>query len=400
MRVSILRGVRVIEMGNAWAGPYAARILADLGAEVIKVESPSRPDLVRFSVFLDNDAGEQPWERGAHYQKFSRNKKSCVIDLTKPEGHALFLRLVAISDVFLENNTPRVREQLLLGDEALRHANPDLITLSMPGFGASGPYRNYLAYGLTVEGFSGLSSVTGYQDDPMPVRSAVPYGDPIAAVYGAIAALACLHQRRTTGVGSSVELSQHEALITLLPDALIATQLTGEPSRSQGNCNPTPFPIQGAFQCAEEDAWVAVSVRPEQVPVVAKLVEVKEDHDTAAIAQALQSWAVGLRRDDVVDRLQAAGIAAGPVLSPAEMIEHEQVTARGVYEQVPHPLYRPMPYSRLPIRFHGLAASKDDHAPLFGEHNDYVFTELLGLTTSQVGELYDRGVTATQPDMA
>src|SRR5690606_23377206 len=112
MRYDILSGIRVVELGSAWAGPFAARLLADLGAEVIKVEAPRRPDFVRFSVYLDDDPGEEPWERGAHYQKFSRNKKSCIIDVQTERGRELFLRLLSMSDVFIENNTPRVRQQL------------------------------------------------------------------------------------------------------------------------------------------------------------------------------------------------------------------------------------------------------------------------------------------------
>lgn len=374
-------------------------MLADLGAEVIKVESPTRPDLVRFSVYLDGDGGERPWERGAHYQKFSRNKKSCVIDLARKEGHELFLRLLGVADVFLENNTPRVRQQLGLGDDALRASNPNLITLSMPGFGSNGPYTGYLAYGLTIEGFSGLSSITGYADDGVPVRSAVPYGDPVAAVYGVIAALSCLRARGAFGIASAAELSQHETLVSLLPDAFIDAQL-GRPPGPRGNRDPETYPIQEVMPCFGEDNWVALSVTPEQLPAAAAITGASGLSKPDDVAAAISNWIANQERDTAVERLQEAGIAAGPVLSPAEMMDHAQVRARGMYEMVSHPLNRAMPYSRIPLRFHGLETADDDHAPLFGEHNEYVFTELLGMAADEISELYRCGVTAITPDMA
>jgi len=401
----MLEGVRLVELGNAWAGPYAARMLADLGAEVIKIEAPRRPDLVRFSVYLDNDPGEVPWERGAHYQKFSRNKKSCVIDLAHPRGHELFLRLLAKSDIFLENNTPRVREQLRLDQDVLQAASPDLITISMPGFGASGPYRNYLAYGITVEGFSGLSSVTGYGDGTPPVRSSVPYGDPVAGVYGAIAALTALRARRVHGGGSHVELSQHEALATMLPDLLLRAQVEGTSPSAEGNRDSLLYILQDAFPCQGSDEWVVLTVEqesqwPDLAACIGELALAGSPADAARAHQAIARWVAGRDRFAAARELQAHGIAAAPVLSPREMMTHRQVEALGVYEDVGHPLYRALPYSGLPLHIRDRETAPDDHAPLFGEHNRYVFQDLLGLTDEEIARLYEDGVTANRPDMA
>ncbi|MCK9518407.1 MAG: CoA transferase [Dehalococcoidia bacterium] len=402
MRYDILRGVRVVELGSAWAGPFAARLLADLGAEVIKVEAPRRPDMVRFSVYLDDDAGEPAWERGAHYQKFSRNKKSCIIDVQSARGRELFLRLLAKSDIFLENNTPRVREQLGLTDDVLREVAPNLVCISMPGFGLTGPYRDYLAYGLTVEGFSGLSSVTGYGDGSPPTRSAVPYGDPVAGVYGAIAGVVALLGKRRHGVVSHLELSQHEALITMLPDLLLRAQTEGNDPQPQDNRDGIVYDPQGVFACAGEDEWIAISVsNGKERDALLRLLglSARADASDLDLHRALEGWARQRRRDEAVDILQGAGIPAGPVLSPREMTEHEQVEARQVYEDVAHPLYRTLPYSRIPIRISGAAEQADSHAPLFGEHNDEVFSGLLGLSHDEIQQLYDQGVTADAPDL-
>jgi len=401
MRYDILSGIRVVELGSAWAGPFAARLLGDLGAEVIKVEAPRRPDFVRFSVYLDDDPGEQPWERGAHYQKFSRNKKSCIIDVQAERGRELFLRLLSISDVFIENNTPRVRQQLGLTDELLREVAPNLVCISMPGFGSSGPYRDYLAYGLTIEGFAGLSSVTGYGDGTPPTRSAVPYGDPVAAVYGAIAALSGLLARRRHGRAPHVELSQHESLITMLPDLFLRAQLDGVDPQPQGNRDGIIYDPQGVYACAGDDEWIAVSAASdEDRAALAWLLGLEPNAGASELDRALEQWAAARRRDDAVELLQAAGVPAGPVLSPREMMDHEHVRARAMYEEVSHPLYRALPYARMPLRFTRAESSGDTHAPLFGEHNRYVFGELLGLSDEEIRQLYEQNVTADKPDMA
>ncbi|MCC7364521.1 MAG: CoA transferase [Dehalococcoidia bacterium] len=397
MRTDALAGLRVIELGAFWAGPYCARMLADLGAEVIKVEAVRRPDMVRFGLYPDADPGEVPWERGAHYQKFSRNKKSCVIDISQPRGHELFLRLLAISDVFLENNTPRVRLNLGLDDDTVRKANPKLITLSMPGFGLDGPYRDYLAYGITIEGFVGLTSVTGYPDDPEPIRSAVPYGDPVAGMYGVIAILAALRRVRAGGDPGFIELAQNETLATLMPDIFLQAQATGVSPTPTGNQTPD-VALQQAF-VASDGEWVAITVpEPAGLPALASVVggpAANVDELRAATA----AWCAARPAAVAADALQGAGIGAAPVLSPRQLMEHEQVNAMGIYEPVSHPLYRDFRYSRMPLRFPGAHTEGDRHAPLFGEHNDYVFRDLLGLTEPEIAELHALNITSTQPEL-
>ncbi len=411
MRANLLEGVRVVELGSAWAGPFGARLLADLGADVIKVEAPRRPDLVRFSVYLDEDPGEIPWERGAHYQKFSRNKRGCVIDIGTERGFDVFTRLLDESDILIENNTPRVRKQFGLTDEFFAERLPHLVVISMPGFGNSGPYRDYLAYGITIEGFAGLSSETGYADEGRPARSTIPYGDPVAASYGTLSALAGLRARRQGEAGSVVELSQQETLASLLPDLFLRAQLDGSDPAPAGNDDPWIFAPHGTFRtrgggpgdyvalAVETDAqWNALCElvgRPDLQPLNSH-----EERDGASVRQAIEAWTSERERDRVVDTLQEAGIPVGPVLSPKEMSEQEQVVARGVYEPVEHPLYRTIPYARAPFLFPGQETRGDLHAPLFGEHNREVFGGLLGMGDAEINELYELGVTADRPDMA
>lgn len=404
MRQDVLRGIRVVEVGTMWAAPYAARILADLGAEVIKVEGPRKPEPVRFGFYAANEAGETPWERGGHFQKFGRNKKSVIIDLAQQRGRELLHALLAKSDVLIENNTPRVREQLGLGHETLGRVAPNIIVVSMPGFGDTGPYRDYLAFGVNVEGFAGLTSVTGYPDGTDPIRSAIPYGDPVAALYGAMTALLGLRGRRRGGGQRHFELSQHEGLASLLPDLLIEAQITGADPPRRGNADPVFSPLQGLFATGAGE-WLALTLHEaEQIAWLCALIGRPALGETRAdspeLRTAIETWATATGRDEAVARLQAAGFAAAPVLAPSETMRHPQVVARQVYAPVEHPISGPIPYSQLPLRFAGAASEPDIHAPLFGEHNRYVFGEILGMSEDEIAGLYAAGITADAPNMS
>jgi crotonobetainyl-CoA:carnitine CoA-transferase CaiB-like acyl-CoA transferase len=334
MRFNLLEGIRVIEVGAMWAGPYAARILGDLGAEVIKVEGPRKPEAVRFGFYAENDPGILPWERGGHFQKFSRNKRGWVVDLTQQRGRDLLHALLRKSDILIENNTPRVRERLGLGHETLARVAPDLVVVSMPGFGDTGKYRDYLAFGLNMEGFAGLTSVTGYADDTPPIRSAIPYGDPVAALYGALSGLLGVRERRGGAPAPRFEVSQLEGLVSLLPDLLLEAQVTGEEPQRRGKADPLLYARQGTVRVGGND-WIAVSMVDEaQVTAVCALIGAAPSGeaaaDTPAFWHALELWANRRGRDAAVRELQGLGIAAGPALSPGEMLQHEQGGARGV----------------------------------------------------------------------
>ncbi|MBI2764659.1 MAG: CoA transferase [Chloroflexi bacterium] len=400
MRLDLLEGVRVVEVGAMWAGPYAARILGDLGAEVIKVEGPRKPEAVRFGFYAQNDPGEKPWERGGHFQKFSRNKRDWVVDLTQPRGRELLHALLRKSDILIENNTPRVRERLGLGHETLAREAPDLIVVSMPGFGDTGPYRDYLAFGLNMEGFAGLTSVTGYADGTPPIRSAIPYGDPVAALYGALSALLGLRGRAAGEPAPRFEVSQMEGLVSLLPDVLIEAQVTNADPARVGNADPLLYARQGTVR-AGPNGWLAVSLADaEQVERVSALIgRPATVTDERAFWAALEEWATAVGRDDALRQLAAAGIAAAPVLPPGEMMHHEQVVARGVYRVVDHPIAGPIPYSQLPLHFANAPARPDMHAPLFGQDNRYVYGELLGLSDAEIAGLYASGITSDAPDL-
>jgi crotonobetainyl-CoA:carnitine CoA-transferase CaiB-like acyl-CoA transferase len=398
MKMKLLEGIRVVEIGAMWAGPYAARIMADLGAEVIKIEGPRKPEPVRFGFYAANDPGEKPWERGGHFQKFGRNKRSLVLDITQPRGRELMYALLRKTDVLIENNTPRVRKVLGIDHETLAREAPNLVVVSMPGFGDSGPYRDYLAFGIQIEGFTGVTSVTGYDDGTPPIRSAIPYGDPVAALYGSMTAILGLRMRRRGATTHTYEVSQHEGLASLQADSIIEAQVAGHDPGPRGNNDPLLAVLQGAF--ATTDGWVAVTVEAgSQLAALATVVGEGGSADPSALRPALARWTATRTRAEAAEALSARGIAAGPVLSPGEMMGHEQVAARGVYAEVPHPLAGPIPYAQLPLHFWGAERASDSHAPFFGADNRYVLGKIVGLSEGEVGALYADGLLADAPVM-
>jgi crotonobetainyl-CoA:carnitine CoA-transferase CaiB-like acyl-CoA transferase len=214
-----LEGIRIADLSMVWAGPYCTRLLADMGAEVIKIESVRNYDLPRTFVFLPPGT-ERPYNKAAYFNHYSRNKLGVTINLAKPRGVALFKQLVKISDVVIENYRADVMEKLGLTYDVLKEVKPDIIMVSLPGHGKTGPEKDNYAYGTLMEQLSGLVSITGYRDGYIQ-RSGISYGDPIAGVAAAGAVATALHYRRRTGKGQFVDLAQRESLTRLIGEAVM-----------------------------------------------------------------------------------------------------------------------------------------------------------------------------------
>jgi crotonobetainyl-CoA:carnitine CoA-transferase CaiB-like acyl-CoA transferase len=195
--VAILGGVRVLDLTHAWAGPFATQLLADYGAEVIKIETCDRPDMLRFSTWPTDETRPDAYNRGGWFQYLGRNKLSLTLDLKQLQGQDLFKRLVVQSDVVIETFSARVMPHLGLDYAVLQAVNPRLIMISMPGYGMVGPYKDFVAFGEMIEPFAGLSELTGYADGT-PLRLAVAYPDPVAGFHAALATLLARRQRRQT----------------------------------------------------------------------------------------------------------------------------------------------------------------------------------------------------------
>ncbi len=404
-----LNGVRILEMTANWAGPLAARHLADLGAEVIKIEAPDRP-ATRGGRYPGGDPFKHHYNRAAYFNKLNRNKRAITLNLYDPDARDVFLRLVAESDIVLENNSPRVMRNFGLEYPALCEANPDIIMVSISGFGQTGPDRDYVAYGANVEASCGLAAVTGYADDDRPYRSTLFYADPVTGAHAAIATLAALWHRAKSGQGQYVDMSLHENGITFFPESIIEYTMTGRLSPRRGNRHPRYAP-QGCYPSVGDDAWVALCVRSRTEWVaLARLIgrlDLADDpslttadgrrarHDE--LDAAISEWTSEYDHNEAARLLQRAGVPAGPVLANWELVSNSHFHARGFYVPIEHPDMGVFPYPGMPWKLSETPGLVRSASPLFGEHNEAAFRGLLGMTDTELARLYARRAIADEP---
>jgi crotonobetainyl-CoA:carnitine CoA-transferase CaiB-like acyl-CoA transferase len=405
-----LEGVRIVEVTANWAGPLSARHLADLGADVIKVEWATRP-ATRAGRFPGGVRGKRFYNRAGYFNKLNRNKRDVCLDLSKPEGREVFLRLADWADVLIENNSARVMPNLGLGYEDLARRNPRLIMLSMSGFGATGPLRDYLAYGSNIELSCGLASLTGYGPG-QPSGTGSFYADPVSGNHGAVAVLAALEHRRRTGEGQFIDLALNECAAAMFGEALTDHALNGRVRGPMG-ARSLRYAPQGVYRCFGEDAWLALVVRDEAEwralcavvgrddlasrPDLASVVGRMAAHDE--IDEAIAAWSADEDHWDAARALQAAGVPAGPVLANWEVVSDPHLHQRSFFIYVNHPEAGVLPYPGFAWRLSRTPARLRRPAPLFGQHNREVFQDLVGLGEAEVEDLYAAGVTADVPEV-
>ena len=410
-----LVGLRVLETGTAWAGPCATKILADLGADVIKIESPTHPDNARVPPFTDQEMGDRFFDRNAAYLIANTSKRHIALELSTPRGQELFKQLCANADVVLENYTPHVMRQFGLAYDDLRQVNPALIMLSTCGYGHSGPWTDYAAYGWSLEPGGGLADVTGYHDGP-PVASAVPYPDMASALHGAFAILLALEHRRRTGEGQRIDMAQYEiaALTGVAP--LLQYMTSGERWGRQGNRHRWYAPhniypsAPDGMDLGADDNWVAIAVeqddewphlvaaldsalpdRPEWATLDGR--KAHEDEIDAAIAR----WTRERSNADAAATLQRSGVRATPVNRYDQTVRNPQLWHRGYLVRAEHRESGVRIVPGVWQRFRRTPGRVRWASPNFAEHNRHVFRDLLGLSEAEIEELYVQGVTADAP---
>ena len=413
-----LDGVRILELGMVFVLPLAITPLAALGADVIKVEAAERPDSVRWGPPPDNVARPDGYNHGAHFQMLNRNKRGITLDLTTARGRELLLSLVAMSDVVAENFTPRVLENLELTYEDLRAVNPRIILLSSSGFGQTGPWRNYRAYGPNTESVDGLMHLTGYPDGP-PVRAGagglgVAFTDVSGAFYGTFAILAALERRQRTGEGAWLDLSHYEAGVATIPEAVIDYSMNGRVRGRQANRDPLRVP-QGCYPCRGRDRWVAISIATDEefqrlaaILGESELLESEqfgtrktrwEAHDR--LDAIIGAWTAQRTPEDVESLLQREGIEATRVATPRDVWLDDQLISRGFFQVVPTSPSAPevgeRPHVRPAWKMSGVPVAVSRRAPQFGEHNHEVLRDLLGLSDDEIDSLRAAGVVAQAP---
>jgi crotonobetainyl-CoA:carnitine CoA-transferase CaiB-like acyl-CoA transferase len=406
-------GLRVLDMTAFWAGPSCTHVLAMLGAEVIHLESTSRPDGTRLlaGIPLTEDAW---WERSPIFSGLNTNKKSLTIDFQDERGLELLRRLIPTCDVIVESYTPRVLERIGLDFDAVRVLRPDAVMVRMPGFGLDGPWRDNAAFAYVIEDASGLTWLTGYPDQN-PVE---PYclGDPNAGLHALNALLLALEHRRRIGEGVLIEAAMVDAALNVAAEQVIEFSAYGSLLRRNGNRGPAAAP-QNLYLSADvdefgrADSWVAIAVAtdaqwtalrgalgdPEWAkdPTLATASGRRGAHDR--IDEQLGEWCRRRGADEIVERLWDAGVPVAKVMQPHRQTDLPQLAARQFFETVEHPVSGTVRHSTLPIRFSdGPRRFHLRHAPLLGQHNADLLGEL-GLRPEDIAALEADGTIGRAP---
>ena len=397
-----LHGIRVLDLTWVLAGPYCTKVLADHGAEVIKVESLGRPDPTRFAPFMHLSRGPHtdPNTNG-YFNEVNRNKRSIALDTRTEDGIAVLRELIAHCDVLVENFSSTVMRKLGLGYEELCRINPDLVYVSMSGMGHTGPRNGWVSYADTVSASAGLTGLTGWGPDDV-VGVIYGHGDIVAGLQAALATVAALEHRAVTGRGQHIDLSQLEAIA-----AHMGTSLLGGPAVTpSGNTHPSWSP-QGVYRCLGTDRWLAVSVRddtewaalceaigrPELATDERTSTAQARRRSTALVDAALGEWTRTLPADVAAETLQAHGIPAGAVQDGRELVEHDpQLRARGFYVRKEHPVAGAFLHEGVPIRLTRTPGGIREAAPVLGADTDAVLSEVAGFSTERVQQLREAGV--------
>jgi len=392
-----LRGLRVLNLGVIVVGAEQSRLMADQGADVVKVENQAYPDGNRQT--HDGSLMSVTFAAG------HRNQRALAIDLRSPEGKALFLRLVAEADVVLSNFKPGVMDALGLSPEALAAANPALVMSDSSAFGASGPWSRRMGYGPLVRASTGLSGIWRYDDDPAGFSDAVTvYPDHVAGRISAIGVLALLIRRRRTGRGGRVSVSQAEVILSHMASAIAARALDAGDGSVTEHEQDAPW---GVFSCAGDDEWCVVTVRDDSDWKALCDVLQRDDlsSDTALatkqgrrearqrIDTALGEWLSSLASRDAMKRLQAAGVPAAVMLRVVELPDYPHYVARRQFRSVAHPMLRePFHVENSPVHSRLLPEPPQRSAPLIGEHSAEILSEWIGLDATDIELLVASGV--------
>lgn len=396
-----LSGVRIVDFGQVILLPFATRWLAWLGAEVILIESKTRAFQRVTPPFAYNRSG---LNTGARFNTMNNNKLGCTLNLKAPEAVALVKRLVAKSDVVTENFSTGTMDKLGLGYESLSKINPSLIYLSASAFGRTGAWSDYIGYHSSVNAFSGFAQITGYEDGAPRLLGAV-LPDTIGGMYITYALLLSLLSRQRTGKGAFIDFSMLEGMLSLMPQPIIDFTLNRKEWGRVGNRDAVKTP-HGIYRCMGEDRWVAISIgsqaewqrfcmalgHQEWTTDSRFLDEVSRHSNAAALDSLIEGWSGTQDAHAAAKRLQDVGVAAGPVLGVGELLDDEQLKARGFVVEVDHPESGPRKTVGLPWKIGGLPEPDYRRAPLMGESNDYVLKELLGLADGEIDDLKSKDV--------
>ena len=402
--VQALEGVRVAEFTAGMAGPWIGRFMAYCGAEVIKVESKSHPDVTRLYVPpWAPEMGTQP-QLSPWFTDWNAGKRFVALDLTQPKAVELAKRLVATCDVVLENYSSGVMDKLGLSYADFQRTTPDIIMFSSSGYGDRGPYRRYVTWGSNIEALSGLSTVSGFPERECTITQ-YAYPDVVSAFHGLFAVMCALDYRRRTGRGQYINLSQFEATVAVIGHVMMEYLANGREPQKLGNRSLSAAP-HGCYRCKGEDRWCVIAVcsdtewerfchatgnpdwtrNPRFATHASRLENVEE------LDRLVWEWTARHTDYDVMATLQEAGIAAGVVQNVEDLLRHDrQLAARRFFEEVEHVKKGTVVTTGIPLGLTGTPGRTGRAGAAVGQDNDYVFGELLGMARQEIQQYIEVG---------
>jgi benzylsuccinate CoA-transferase BbsF subunit len=397
-----LEGIRFADLTWAGAGPFSTKVFADFGAQVIKVESSSRPDPVRVGgPFKDGVFG---LNRSGYFASRNTGKRSLGVNLKEPEGRAVVRDLIREADVVSNNFGPGAMERLGLGYDEVRAIKPDVIYLAMPMYGEDGPLSGLLGVGMTISAVTGMIWQTGYQGGP-PLGPGTHFPDHAANPYhAAFAVLAALRYRRRTGKGMKIDLSQVESTLNFMGLAVVEAAATGREPERIGNRSRWHAP-HNIFRCLGEDRWCAVAVTCDAewrvLCSILRRADLADDRGLATAAgrlarvdeveAAVGAWTATRDAGEAMEMLQSAGVPAGVVADSRWLMEEDaQLEARGYWQRVDHPEMGATRFTSPPYLLDGERVELA-RPPLFGEHTEEVLAGVLGYSPERIAELRKSG---------
>lgn len=401
-----LEGIRVVDFTQFVAGPHCTLWLASLGAEVIRIESPKRPDPFRSSLLKP---GIVPTlNNSAVFVSSNLMKRSCGIDIADPEGQRLCHELIRHSDVVVANFRPGVLEHFNMGYETLCEVNPSIVMATITGYGYSGGFAAFQALAPNVHAFSGLSASTGYRGGP-PEQTFITYADVVAGLMGAFSILSALYRREATGEGQHIDVAMAEAMISVAPEPVLRSALFGERAQPRGN-EEEGFAPHDCYRCAGADRWIAIATFDDRQWVqLTRVLGLAGAQSDPRFESPAARWANRQEVDRLVEEatrtwdsaelaklLQEAGVAAAPVRTAEDVLADEQLVEDGFIQAVVHPELGEAYLPGLPWRIEtdGGSGRHMGPAPNFGEGTREILGTVLGLTDAAWKELCDRGVVA------
>ncbi|MFK4380964.1 CoA transferase [Bradyrhizobium sp. USDA 223] len=403
-----LKGVRVIDFSMGWAGPLCTRTLADLGADVIKIEAIQYPDwwrgVDRRAIYVD----AQMYEKALEFCVMNRNKRGITLDVKRPQGLGLAKRLLTQADIVVDNYSVDVLPKLGLGYDVLKTLNQRLVMMSMSAFGANSLHRDCRAYGSTLEQGSGLPSVVGRGEGP-PVMSHVAFGDAVGGLNGCAAVLVALIHARNTGQGQFIDLSQIECMMPFVSPWITVQSMNDEHPTRYGNRHPQFVP-HGCFRCAGEDNWIMIAATDELMWQRLAILIGQPDWATDAslksaeerrriedvIERGIEAWTLTRDPEEAMCDLQDAGVAAGVARLPIDLLKDRHLGSRAFLQEVDRAFIGKHSQPSMPIREGARPYAVRMAAPTLGQHNREILSELLGLSDVEIAELVREGVIGTK----